>query len=449
MTMKKSRQTRNMGLVLLLMTAPALALAQGHGGGSGEEGGGGAGCGDVFGDLVHVKRDPGTGQPILQKRWVELKSDTFGFDYCPIPVSGAGTELPFAELSCDPADPSAVVEVDYFGRLSGGRTKERNNRMHFDEVISSIKDPAVGRVGQDATGRMQLGYECGPITTAAGTETIRCDSWRAIDSPMENLALYTRLMKYGHLQTDPAEVDTFAHGDPAAGTQYHPALAAGDYAKFDAGMRHLLPRGESESGLSPADTCFAGGVFNGACAAGERLLSRDFVRAGSFLAAAASKTGIITVDLVQYMNRILKITLDTEISKANVFTLPALIRDCGGDNGAEYGACTTKPATADLPAPANERFVNFRATNYLRSAWRDRQLEVLQPIPDTRRWQEMRGVRLMDWLSDQNGPQPVAVTGINGFVLATSDGLRAIEFVHNYAIPEDLWDFVLDSPPSP
>ena len=445
MTITKSRQTRNIGLVLLLMTAPALALAQGHGGGSGEEGGGGSGCGDVFGDLVHIKRDPATGQPILQKRWVELKSDTFGFDYCPIPVDGTGAELPFADLSCDPLDPSAVVEVNYFGRLSGGRTKERNNRMHFDEVISSIKDPAVGRVGQDATGRMQLGYDCGPITTAANTETMRCDSWRAIDSPMENLALYTRLMKYGHLQTDPGEVDTFAHGDPAAGTQFHPALAADDYAKFDAGMRHLLPRGE----INSADGCFPGGVFDSACAAGERLLSRDFVRAGSFLAAAASKTGIITVDLVQYMNRILKITLDTEISKANVFTLPALIRDCGGAGGAGYGPCTTKPATADLPAPANERFVNFRATNYLRSAWRDRQLVVLQPIPDTRRWQETRGVSLMDWLSDQNGPQPVAVTGINGFVLATADGLRAIEFVHNYAIPEDLWDFVLDSPPSP
>ena len=40
--------------------------------------------------------------------------------------------------------------------------------------------------------------------------------------------------------------------------------------------------------------------------------------------------------------------------------------------------------------------------------------------------------------------QPNAVTGINGFVLATSDGLRAIEFVHNYEIPEDLWDFVPD-----
>lgn len=438
----KCRQSRNLGLVLVLITAPAFALAQGESGGSG--------CGDVFGDLVHVKRDPTTGQPILQKRWVELKSDTYGFDYCPIPVSGAGAELPFADLSCDVADPTAVVEVNYFGRLSGGRTKERNNRMHFDEVISSIKDPKVGRVGQDATGRLQIGYDCTPFTTDTGTVTTRCASWRAIDSPMENLALYTRLMKYGHLQTDPSEVDTFAHGDPAAGTQFHPALAAGDYVKFDASMRHLLPRGEVDQ--SPVDTCFPGGVFNSACAAGERLLSRDFVRAGSFLSAAADKTGTITVDLVQYMNRILKITLDTEISTANVFTLPALIRDCGGENGTAYlpiEQCTTRPATADLPAPANERFVNFRATSYLRSAWRDRLLEVVKPIADTRRWQETRGVRLMDWLGDQNGPQPVAVTGINGFVLATSDGLRAIEFVHNYAIPEDLWDFVPDSPPSP
>lgn len=441
MTRITSRPARRLGLILLLSTVPALALAQGEGGGSG--------CGDVFGDLIHIKRDAVTGQPILQKRWVELPGDKLGFDYCPIAVSGAGEELPFADLSCDPADATKVVEVNYFGRLSGGRTKERNNRMHFDEVISSIKDPAVGRVGQDATGRMQLGYECGPFTTETGTVVTRCATWRAIDSPMENLALYARLMKYGHLQTDPAEVDTFAHGDPAAGTQYHPALTAADYAKFDAGMRHLLPRGDADAGVSPADVCFAGGAFDPSCAGGERLLNRDFVRAGSFLAAAASKTGIITVDLVQYMNRILKITLDTELSTANVLTLPALIRDCGGAGGAPYGECTTKPATADLPAPANERFVNFRATNYLRSAWRDRLLEVLQPIPNTRRWQEARGVRLMDWLSDQNGPQPVAVTGINGFVLSASDGLRAVEFVHNYEIPGDLWDFVLDTPPSP
>jgi hypothetical protein len=427
---KTRRQLRMLGLAVLLMTAPALALAQ-----HGEDGG--SGTGDVFGDLVHIKRNLNTGQPILQKRWVELPGDTFGWDYCAIALNANGEEIGFADLSCDPADPTAVVEVDYFGRLSGGRTKERNSRMHFDEVISSIKDPAVGRITQDATGRLQFGLNC----TKVGT-TVSCATWRVIDSPMENLALYSRVMKYGHLQTDPNEVDTFAHGDPAAGTQYHPALALADYAKFDAGTRHLLP-------AEAADTCFpAGGDFSLACSDGERLTSRDFVRAGSFLAGAADKTGIITVDLVQYMNRILKITLDTELSTANVYTLPALIRDCGGGAGLPYlpiAQCRTSSATDGMPGLAGERFVNFRQTSYERENWHDYLLRVLTPL-GSGMWQEASDVRLMDWLSDRNGPLPEAVKGINGFVVAASDGLRAVEFVHNYEIPADLWDFVLDNP---
>jgi hypothetical protein len=415
----------------MLMAAPAFAVAQ-HGGDDG-----GSGAGDVFGDLVHIQRNPNTGQPILQKRWVELPGDTYGWDYCQIAVNSKGEELAFADLSCDPADPTAVVEVDYFGRLSGGRTKERNSRMHFDEVISSIKDPAVGRITQDATGRLQFGLNCTKVDSS-----VTCANWRVIDSPMENLALYARLMKYGHLQTDPNEIDTFAHGDPAAGTQYHPALALDDYAKFDAGTRHLLP-------ADAADTCFpAGGGFSLACSAGERLTSRDFVRAGSFLAGAADKTGIITVDLVQYMNRILKITLDTGFSTANVYTLPALIRDCGGGDGLPYlpiEKCRTSSAPDGLPGLASERFVNFRQTSYEREAWRNYLIMVLTPL-GSGTWQEASDVRLMDWLSDRNGPQLTAVKNIKGFVLAASDGLRAVEFVHNYEVPDDLWDFVLDGP---
>jgi hypothetical protein len=433
-----------LGLTLVLMAAPALALAQDAGHGES----GGSGCGDVLGDLVEILRDEGTGQPILQKRWVALQSDTYGWAYCPIAVKNDGEEIGFVELSCDPVEPTAVVAVDYFGRLSGGRTKERNSRMHFDEVISSIKDPAVGRVNQDETGRLKLGDTCANDETGK----LVCANWRVIDSPMENLALYARLMKYGHLQTDPAEVDTFAHGDPAAGTQYHPALTADEYAKFDAGMRHLLPRGENE--LSPAETCFAGGVFVESCADGERLGSRDFIRAGAFLAGAADKTGKITVDLVQYMNRILKVTLNTEISTANVFTLPALIRDCGEAGNAmtyplDSDACSISKAPATgMPAPANELFVNFRATSYERGAWHDRTLELLKPILGTTRWQQARGIKLMGWLEFSNGSPPTApVTGINGFVEATSDSLRSIQFVHNYAIPEDLWDFVSTSKP--
>jgi hypothetical protein len=70
-------------------------------------------------------------------------------------------------------------------------------------------------------------------------------------------------------------------------------------------------------------------------------------------------------------------------------------------------------------------------------------MEVLQPIGGGN-WIEVPDIALQDWLGDVNGGQRGAVRNIDGFVLAASDGLRAIEFVHNYAIPEDLWDFVPD-----
>ena len=437
---KDMNSKRKLALLFVLATAPALALAQDHGsgGGGGGEGGhgsgGGGGCGDAFGDLVHILRDATTGQPILQKRWVELPGDETGWAYCPIATRGDGSEIDFLPMSCDPAEADAVVEVDYFGRLNGGRTKERNARMHFDEVISSIKDPDVGRVTQDETGRVKLGYDC----TVALDETVSCASWRVVDSPMENLAIYQRVMRYGHFQTDPDEIDTWDHGDPAAGDQYHPALTPAEHAKFDPSMQHLLPRG--------FDTCFGGGAFNPRCANGERLSGQDFVRAADYLSGAANKTGVITRDLVQYLNRILKITKDTAMSTAAVETLPALIRDCGGGDGVEYlpvGQCTIYEATADLPWPASERFVDFRRAVYNRPVWRQQLLEVLQPIGGGS-WIEVPDIALQDWLGDVNGRQRGALRNIDGFVLAASDGLRAIEFVHNYAIPDDLWDFVPD-----
>ena len=127
--------TACLALVLAALVA-APALAQDHGSG------GGVGCGDVFGDLIEIKRAPDTGQPILQKRWVELPKEVpgYGWGYCKIALDKNGSELPFAPLSCDihPDYVDQIVPVDYFGRLNGGRTKEKNHRMHFNEVISTI-----------------------------------------------------------------------------------------------------------------------------------------------------------------------------------------------------------------------------------------------------------------------------------------------------------------------
>lgn len=428
---KDMNSRRNkVALMFLLATAPALALAQDHGSGGG-------GCGDVFGDLVHILRDGATGQPILQKRWVELPGDELGWAYCPIPVNAAGGEIGFADLSCDPADAEAVVEVDYFGRLSGGRTKERNSRMHFNEVISSIKDDAVGWVGQDETGRLQLGYDCG-VDELLGE--FSCAEYRVIDSPMENMALYTRLMKYGHFQTDPMEEDTWAHGDPAAGIQYHPALSAEDRAKFSEDVRHLLQGDEENPEL--ADTCFYSPPGE-ECAKGESLTSKDFTRAAKFLAGAANKTGRMTVDLVQYMNRILKVTQDTAVSTSTVDTLPALIRVCEADpcviRTAEEEA-ESLPVGEALTPPADELFVDYGAVKYKRTSYHNRKLTLLQHQGGVT-WTEAQNLDLKLWLEfvDEVRAESEDVEGMEGFILAASDGLRAIEFVHNYAIPVDLW----------
>ena len=115
--------------------------------------------------------------------------------------------------------------------------------------------------------------------------------------------------------------------------------------------------------------------------------------AGSTLAGAADKTGKITFDLVQYLNRILKIPVATTESAAPVDTLPALIRD---------GAGVITPATADLPAPANERFVNFTVAQYLRSDWYNRSYLGIQTT-DAGVTYRPTSVDLMVWLAYVNG----------------------------------------------
>ena len=394
---------RRAALCAAIVLAGASATAQDSGGGHG----------DVLGDLVHIKRSPETGQPILQKRWIEYPGDVLDWGYCPIPVDAAGAEIPFADLSCDvdPAQLTRLVEVDYFGRLSGGRTKERNLRMHFDEFISTIMDSEA--VDLEATGRIKLGTGC----TADGA----CASWKVIDSPMENMGVYYRLLKYGHLQTDPAEVDESFHGDPALGTVYHPALRAEDWAKFRGSVASLLPR-------ASASECFSGTTFVAACAAPQSLTAEDFVRAASFLAGAADKTGKITADLVQYLNRILKITVATEDSAASVDTLPALIRD-------ESGAIA--PAPAGLPAPADELFVDFTTAAYFRDVRYTGSVPALV-TGGAGLWQENPAVPLLPFLVHVYGPAAPAVN-LDAFLKNSNDALRAVEFVHNYAIPEDLY----------
>lgn len=431
---------------LLFTIGSMSAHAQDHGSGSG--------CGDLFGDLIHILRDPATGVPILQKRSVLGAQDVRAWAYCPIAVDAAGVELGFLPDSCD-VDPGTgtVVAVDYFGRLSAGRTKQRNIRMHFDEVVDKIKTSQA--VWRDATGRLTLGINC---VGTIGPEAADCE-WTAIDSPLENLAIYHHLVKYGHIQTDPAEVDTWAHGDPALPTQYHPALEAADYAKFVGVTRALLP-----VSVEAAASCFEPDVTG--CF--EPLpLSRDgFMLASVFLATASDKTGRSTIDLVQYMNRILKVTVPTpDFGQVPPSRLYPKYFDCGDDLNAPprpRAECVLRTADATFPAPANEPFVDFLNVAYDRQAFFDTQVLALRPAatlevtniqirllavaalirePAADIWVVDNAVQMLEWLANRN-PGYTGGTNIDGFVKATNDAIRSVEFVHNYAVPENLgWNF--------
>jgi len=526
--------------IAVLSLMPLAAIGQeDHGGG----GGGGGGCGDVFGDLIHILRND-QGQPILAQRWVELPAEVpgYGWGYCPIAVDANGAELPFVPYSCDidPAYADDVQEVDYFGRLSGGRTKERNNRMHFDEVISNIK--AAHMVKTDPAGRLMLGYDC---TYDVDKEVYKapCDEWATIDSPMEHMGLYSRIMKYGHLATDPYEIDTWAHGDPKAGTQFHVALGPEDFAKFHSSLQHLLPNREDletcwdydqAEGFVDSDgdeVWFAGepffdmdgdcerddnepftdviinGVFDPAeefddvngncvrdefkfmCAGAEYLGNKDFVSGAISLSSAASKTGMITNDLIQYFNRILKIAKKTEATVSTRETLPALYRDCWETEAdpvlegegpwatdLTYGNCVI--VEADIPLKSiggvenpdfcedgtpnhclypdlEERFVDFSGlTDYERegenvvvlinTAATNWDFPIVSTAPTIEAsasyiWEVTpdTGLNLLTWVEAVNG-EVYATHGIDGFRDAASDILRTIEFIHNYEVPEVL-----------
>jgi hypothetical protein len=439
--------------VLLLVPLPAVSQDHGGGGGSGgHEGGGGGGCGDVFGDLIHILRDDVTGQPIFAQRWIELPKEVpgYGWGYCPIAVDEEGERLGFLPFSCDvdPIDADRVVEVDYFGRLNGGRTKERNSRMHFDEVISNIKQ--AGQLRLDPTGRLEMGFEC-ELGDPPGT----C-LWTTVDSPMESMALYVRLMKYGHFATDPMEVDIWAHGDPAAGIQFHPALTMEDWPKFQAAnLENLLP-GTAGGCWHPVSG------FKPGCALPMSLDKADFDNSAVYLGAAANKTGKITVDLVQYLNRFLKITRNTEATTATTDVLPALYEDCWDKNWpdptydgegeppvlAYLDSCDILEANSGMPnwgiydefTNVKEVFVDFSKSHYKRKDRADVAADLILEGSSTGIWERVNGATPLEWVAAYPNPDdPTDEDEIHNFVGAASDALRAIEYIHNYAIPEDLY----------
>jgi len=181
-----------------------------HQQGGGKPGEAGTNKGDSYGDLWVVLRNPVTGVPILNED---------GFVQ---PIDADGNLIPLDDEG-HPLDESLTQEVD-FGRLNIGRAPTKVFDHALTEALDKISSG--GTLTLDPAGRIEVDGE-------------------AIDSPLENLALYVALM------TDDSRLDPVAD-------QLHALYDANNVTRLDL--------------------------------------------AASLLAAGADKTGTVTVDMVAYLN---------------------------------------------------------------------------------------------------------------------------------------------------
>lgn len=342
------------------------------GGGGGGGGGNNSPTSDIdFGDMVEVLRESVNGIPTLDDNGCEILVSA---------IDGSEYYMDFDpdSLHCSIPEGAPVTEVS-FGRLDVVRAPPDVLESGFDEAINAINEATA--ITLDAGGRLLLTR---PAVDAEG-EVYFYD--KAIDSPRENLALYKKLMLDGHLEGNLGD-DPNAHvGDPQADDVLRPTL---DDDACDilvtSNLGHLLETLDTE------------------------LTQEDFMSAASFLAAAADKTGHITVDLVFYLNTIL-----------------------GFNTKDQQGVYDT--------------YVLFDPMVYTRDEVYSKSVYVLVPELDTNDvWVFGHWIQADVWLVSPDVftwdipkyvgvPWEIATDYIAGFAQASDDALRVISYIHDNEIP--------------
>lgn len=415
-----------LGLILAL----AVPVMAGNGrGGSGGGGGGSGGGGDIpdtgelYGDLYVILRDE-QGVPMLDG------------DGCMQPISSVSATDPVSGITAVAGEPfllwtyvdsegdlveceltetmtSWVQTVD-FGRLNLGRAPDAVLEHSFDEAIKAMN--AAIAIGTDPVGRLML-------TLADGTV-------KTIDSPSENLALYIKMLKDGHWITENTEPSGQGGGPPAGkgppegdgpSTEPRPVLSAQAIS--------LLPVAYQTLGDALRDNT--------------DLTNEQLLLAASLLAAAADKTGSITLDKVVYINSVYGInqtgTLPGEVEGKTYFDFAAYSYQRNVFAGRSSGACSPGwiwVLQPELDANGME-IVNHFVTQCM---------EILgyenaghDPAINAVRFTDM--VEAYTTVIDANG-NPLVYgfdDNVRGFAQAADDALQVLEYIHNYSVPEVLY----------
>jgi hypothetical protein len=207
------------------------------GGGGGDEAG--TKKGTIYGDMYIVLRDE-DGVPVLDGDYEQVYYvvTATGETGCCIPRDEEG------DLLDQLPDGTSIIPIEAeLGRLSVGRSPDRVLAAQLDDAITAINDATT--IAFDEAGRIVLTYNDGTVKT--------------IDSPLQNLSLYTELLNTGTI----ADVDEDA----------------------------LMALGiDTSDGLSQAELDLAASLFG----------------------ASSDKVIEITMDSIVYMNEILGIDGDLE-----------------------------------------------------------------------------------------------------------------------------------------
>ena len=405
---------------------------------------------------------------------------------------------------CDGVLWTDLIDEVSFGRLNLSRSPEAVLQAAFDEAISSINNADMIEI--DATGRLLLTTDIYPefdTTTefTEGGDPICVDALpidtvtKAIDSPLENMALYVKLMQDGHLITpgdERAPIDRSLNGgiplwkmlelEDGPSTALRPTIDITNMRKW--GLNNLVdvtdvtyntyfqcldddgadveclclnqdgdsvtcPDVDSRELMVVAE-CPAGkvcaGPFIGIMTDDEDITpaGEDFDFAASFLAAAADKTGDIGVDMVVYVNSILGINKVIGYSEydadgnptayATNYAKNPVYFNYGVEESGVYGYNRGNVFT-------NRGQVMTHGGSYGPSTY-DGNVYVLKSNGGVT-WEETPLSIIDTILFDNIGldaegfpdGETLATDNILGFSQMADDDLSVIEFIHTYQIP--------------
>jgi hypothetical protein len=297
------------------------------------------------------------------------------------------------------------VEAVDFGRLNLGRAPDSVAAHAFDEAIKKMN--VANAITLDPAGRLFLSLP------SAEDPTIY--EWKTIDAPAEALGLYIEMMKYGDWVL-PENTPVLGGGSPET-IEYRPVLNS-------TAIGFLSALGFTNLGVNDTITT---------------LNNAELTLAASLLAAAADKTGSISLDKVMYINSIYGINqLGTVVGE----TEGKLYYNFGAFNYDRSGtyAMRGSPECASVGAsyvyvlqPEADTDGNPLTLHYVSTCMDLLGYEAAHdPTVNAVRYTDMVESYMYAGTYEFND-------NVRAFTQAADDALQTIEYIHNYKIPAVLY----------